>query len=115
MKTDEGRMLNNLTVAGIDLPEMYLLTKDHKAWIFESGEVVPTRPVLSGNNAINTHLSELLSEIIEPIVNESISSEIKSSEEGLAIIDQINTFVTKNGRPPEWNVLHKFADNDFLT
>ena len=29
-QTDQDRMLNNLTVAGLDLPEMYLLTKDHK-------------------------------------------------------------------------------------
>ena len=71
--TDPDRTLNNMTVAGIDLPEMSLLVKDHKSWTFSSGTPVPTRPVMSGNCAINTHLSELISEILEPVVVQKYS------------------------------------------
>ena len=89
-QTDQDRMLNNLTVAGLDLPEMYLLTKDHKQWSVESNKPVPTRPVMSGNCTINTHLSEMISEIVEPLALEYDGCEVQSSEEALAVIDQLN-------------------------
>ena len=106
--TDPDRMLNNLTVAGIDLPEMYLLTKDHKQWSVDSKKPVPTRPVLSGNCAINTHLSEMISELVEPMVLESNGAEVQSSEEVLAALDEINEHVNERGSPPVTNFLEKF-------
>ena len=108
--TDEDRMLKNLTVAGLDLPEMSLLVKDHKSWSFESGKPVPTRPVLSGNCAINTHLSELISEIIEPVALQYNGAEVQSSEEMLAQIDMINVHVSEHKNIPTWNVLDKFIE-----
>ena len=72
-------MLKNLTVAGRDLPEMSLLVKGHKVWSFDSEKPVPTRPVLSGNCAINTHLSELISEIIEPIALQGLITVLGST------------------------------------
>jgi len=54
--TDQERMAANL-VSGQDLPDMSLLVKDHRIWSFESGTPVPTRPVVSGNCTIDTHLS----------------------------------------------------------
>ena len=84
-------MATNNVVSGEDLPEMYLLAKDHKnEWSPESSNPVPTRPVVSGNCAVNTHLSELLSEIIEPVALQYKGAEIQSSEEGLAMLNNIN-------------------------
>ena len=58
--TDPDRMLKNLMVSGIEIPELSFLTKAHKQWIQESGEVVTIRPVVSGYLTVNTHLSELI-------------------------------------------------------
>ena len=108
--TDPDRMLNNLTVSGLDLPEMSLLTKDHKAWSWDSEKPVPTRPIMSGNSCINTHLSELISEVVEPLVLECGGSEVQSSEEVLAQLDQINEHVRVEGKPPDNNYLEKFRN-----
>ena len=70
---------------------MAILVKDHKSWDKTSGDPVPSRPIVSGSTTINTHLSELLSEFIEPIALEAESAEIESSEEALHLIDSINT------------------------
>ena len=107
--TDPERMLNNVTVSGIDLPEMSLLVKDHKSWSVDSGEPVPTRPVMSGNCTVNTHLSELISELIEPVVLEYEGAEVQSSEEVLALIDDLNEKISVNNGPPSNNVLKKFS------
>ena len=106
--TDPERMLNNLTVSGLDLPEMSLLTKDHKSWSWDSNKPVPTRPVMSGNCCINTHLSELISEVVEPLVLEYDGAEVQSSEEVLALLDNINEHVAVEGKPPNTNYLEKF-------
>ena len=54
------------------------------------GDNVPTRPVVSGNRGINTHLSELLSEILEPVTNNMTSAEVLSTEEALNRINVIH-------------------------
>ena len=69
---------------------------------------MPTRPVLSGNCAINTHLSEMISELVEPMVLESNGAEVQSSEEVLAALDDINEHVIERGSPPVTNYLEKF-------
>ena len=74
---------------------MSILVKDHKDWSFSSGKPVPTRPIVSGNGCLNSHLSELVSEIIEPVVLEKTGAEIQSTEEALAIIDELNEKLTE--------------------
>ena len=68
--TDQGRMLKNLLNHSLEVPEMSLLIKDHKSWRQDSDDPVPSRPVVSGNRGVNTHLSEILSELLEPLVLE---------------------------------------------
>ena len=108
--TDQERMQNNLTVSGIDIPEMSLLVKDHKPWQEDSGKPVPTRPVVSGNVNINTHLSELLSEILEPVALELEGYEVQSSEEALAKIDELNKYIRENGCAPKFNELDRLRN-----
>ena len=107
-KTDTDRMLKNITVSGLDLPEMGLLIKDHKSWSLDSDSPPPSRPVMSGNCTINTHLSELLSEIIEPIALEYNGSEVQSSEEVLSLFDDFNKNLRNNGAMTTFNCLEKF-------
>ena len=111
VKNDQQRMLKNNFVSDLDVPEMSILIKDHKKWSVDSGEPVPSRPVLSGNNTINTHLSELISELLEPIASEFTGAEIQSTEEALSILDEINWSIEKNGQVPRTNVLEKFINN----
>ena len=60
---------------------MYLLYKDHKGWKWGDGGSPPTRPIASGNQGMNMHLSEMISEVVEPVADvykhgfEAISTE----------------------------------------
>ena len=81
--TDQMRMGKNIIETSYQIPEMSLLVKDHKAWCEDDKKPVPSRPVLSGNSCLNTHLSELVSEILEPISTRITSAEITSTEEDL--------------------------------
>ena len=115
-KSNPDRMRNNLVVSDLDLPEMAILVKDHKSWKYsdqKEGKKVPSRPVVSGNSTINTHLSELLSEIVEPVALELKGREIQSSEEALSLLDALNAsmksgselFTTAHARqvPPDFH------------
>ena len=77
--TDQKRMTGNIMDHGAEVPEMVLLLKDHKKWSPESGAPVPSRPVVSGNKGLNTHLSELISEILEPVALNMQSVEVSST------------------------------------
>jgi len=70
---------------------MSLLIKDHKEQ--KDGAPIPSRPVLSGNNCLNTHLSELVSELIEPISTRLSSAEVTSTEEALNKISALNDMI----------------------
>ena len=91
---DYGRMMKNILDHGREIPEMILLCKDHKKW--DGKAPLPTRPVISGNKGINTHLSELLSEILEPVSGSIGGGEIASTEEALNRINQINDLILKH-------------------
>ena len=88
--SDAARMLKNIQNHSLEVPEMALLVKDHKSWDPDSGTPVPSRPVVSGNRGVNTHLSELISEILEPITMQMGGGEIASTEEALYAITDVN-------------------------
>ena len=74
-------MLNS----SMEVCPMYLLYKCHKGRDKSMGTIPPTRPVASGNQGMNIHISELLSEIIEPVVdNYHGSREVISTEDMVA-------------------------------
>ena len=69
-----------------------LLFKDHKGWTRGSQDIPPTRHVASGNMGLNLHLSELVSDILEPLVGTlEGGTEVISTEDMLALIDELNT------------------------
>ena len=71
---------------------LWLLFKDHKNWTSSKGTPPPTRPVMGGNGGMNTHLSEIISWLLEPIANSMMknSSEVISDEDLLNKIDKLN-------------------------
>ena len=78
---------------------LWLLYKDHKSWESSKGTPPPTsRPVMGGNSGMNTHLSEILSWILEPLATSMIgdSSEVISGEDLKNKMDSLNT------RNKEW-------------
>ena len=69
--------------------------------------------MLSGNNCINTHLSELVSELIEPISMRLQGAEINSTEEALNKITSLNMNIRNKGnwlRLPESSVIGSMGE-----
>ena len=52
----------------LSVAPLYLLFKDHKGWSLETGSAPPSRPVVSAGSGQNDHWSEVISEVIEPVV-----------------------------------------------
>ena len=70
---------------------MYLLYKDHKGWEMKMETVPPTRPVASGNQGMNLHLSEIISETLEPVVDSYRGGfEVISTEDLIAKLSELN-------------------------
>ena len=76
----ETMLTNSLSVC-----PLYLLYKDHKGRDLSKGPVPPTRPVASGNRGMNMNMSEILSDILEPIADGVEDSyEVISTEDMVA-------------------------------
>ena len=70
---------------------VHLLYKDHKGWDQSKGGVPPTRHVAGGNRGINLHLSEVVSDILEPMVDRvEGGSEVISTEDTLARFEDVS-------------------------
>ena len=85
----EDRMRESLIHKSHQIPVMSLLVKDHKA---NGPDGLPsTRPVVGACKGMNVPLSDLLSELLEPIASTLESSgEAISSEHMLNSIDELN-------------------------
>ena len=67
---------------------MYLLFKDHKGWSLETGTPPPSRPVVSAGAGQNDHMSEIISNILEPIVKTwKGSMEMESTGDLVSIVN----------------------------
>ena len=79
---------------------LWLLFKDHKLWESSKGTAPPTRPVMGGNSGMNTHLSEILSWLLEPLATSMLgkSSEVISGEDLKNKMDTLNE-KNKNLKP----------------
>ena len=89
-KKEHEKMNRNTQEWSMEIPQMVLLVKDHKKWDPTSNDPIPTRPVVSVSRGPNTHLSELISEIMEPAGSRMQSGEVCSTEEALSKIDDLN-------------------------
>ena len=109
--SDPKRMNNNIQGSTMEIPEMILLLKDHKGWKFESGLPIPSRPVVSGSRGVNTHISEWISEFLEPICTNMKAGEVTSTEEVLARFDALNKEIESGEMSKEKDVLQSLGSS----
>ena len=82
----ESMLGDSLTVCPITL-----LYKDHKGWDMKMGTIPPTRHVAGGHVGMNVHISELVSDIVEPLAGTiEGGAEIISSEDMVAEVLELN-------------------------
>ena len=93
----QDRMNINTHDEGAQTCGLQLLIKDHKGWSPSDGTVPPSRPVVSGNEGLNMHLSELVSKILEPIAEGSGRYEVNSTGHMLHKIDEMNKGANNEG------------------
>ena len=75
----------------LSVAPLYLLFKDHKGWSLETGKPPPSRPVVSAGSGQNDHLSEIISNVLEPVVKTwSGGMEMESTGDMMALIEEIN-------------------------
>ena len=74
-----------------------LLYKDHKGWSNEMGTLPPTRPVVGGHMGMNLHLSEVVSDLVEPLVDKYLNG-----RESISTEDMISKFVKMNEDNKDW-------------
>ena len=68
-----------------------LLYKDHKGWVPGGGSKPPTRPVAGGHLGINLHISEVVSDILDPVVERVVGGrEVISTEDMVARVEILN-------------------------
>ena len=60
---------------------------------------------------MNAHLSEMLSELPEPLVLELGSGEVSSTEEALYLIHQMNKKIDAGVYPRDINILSEIGDS----
>ena len=85
------RVRETMLGESLSICPMSLLFKDHKGWSASDGTIPPTRPVVGGHCGINMHLSEIVSDILDPVVsNYQGGREIISTEDGLARVEGLN-------------------------
>ena len=94
------RVRETLINGSLSVCPMYLLYKDHKGWRWEDGGIPPTRPIASGNQGMNLHLSELISEIIEPVADE-----FEGGFETISTEDMQARFMNLNDENTDWTTL----------
>ena len=66
--------------------------KCHKGWYSSKGGTPHTRPVIGGNQGMNSHLSELLSWLLQPLATEMIGkcSEVNSRKDLKSSLHRLN-------------------------
>ena len=75
----------------LSVAPLYLLFKDHKGWSLETGTAPPSRPVVSAGSGQNDHLSEIFSNILEPVVKTwKRGMEVQSTGDLVAKVNLIN-------------------------
>ena len=93
---------------------LWLLFKDHKNWTSSKGGSPPTRPVMGGNSGMNSHLSEILSWLLEPLADSMMgkSSEVISDEDLKHKIDKLN--LANKDWKPEAEVEHPIGQSSVM-
>jgi hypothetical protein len=87
----EDRMREAMIYHSLSVCPFYLLFKDHKGWEGHMGGPPPTRGIASAGGGQNAPLSEIISMVVEPLVNAAKGGLEKiSSADVLSIVDEMN-------------------------
>ena len=85
------RVRETMLGEGVAVCPVSLLFKDHKGWVNGSKSIPPTRHVAGGHMGMNLHLSEVVSDVLEPLVGTiEGGTEVISGEDMLARVDRLN-------------------------
>jgi hypothetical protein len=85
------RVRETMLGEGLAVCPIALLFKDHKGWENTGGTVPPTRHVAGGHVGLNMNLSEVVSDVLEPIVGTIEGGfEVISTEDMLAHLEEVN-------------------------
>ena len=87
----EDRFNINMVDKSEVVAPLYLLVKDHKNWSVDSTDQPPSRPLCSGIQGFNRHLSEMLSIILEPLSHATQGNDIDSTSGLLEKICELNS------------------------
>ena len=108
------RVRETMINQSMSISPMYLTFKDHKGWDYREGTVPPTRPICGGNTGMNLHISEALSEVIEPMVEAfEGGNEIISGEDFMAQVEAHNEEF-KNWNKWSWWEGKKTLDGEYV-
>ena len=110
----EGRWRESMLSSSLESCPLWLLFKDHKNWTSSKGGAPPTRPVMGGNSGMNSHLSEILSWLLEPLANSMMekSSEVISDEDLKHKIDKLN--LANRDWKPETKIEHPIGESSVM-
>ena len=98
----ESRIRDTMMGQNLSVCPITLLLKDHKGWSPKDGGVPPTRQVAGGHLGMNLHLSEIVSDIIEPLVGVLEGGrEVISCEDLTARLEKVN-LKNENWNPYSW-------------
>ena len=96
------RVRTNMMNNSLNLCPMYLSYKDHKGWEGKDDSPPPTRPIAAGNTGMNLHISEVISEMIEPMVDAFVGGEeVISTEDLKAKMEKLNE-ENENWKSSDW-------------
>ena len=85
------RVRESMMGEGQSVCPLSLLFKDHKGWSAAKKTPPPTRPVAGGHLGINLHISEIVSDILDPVVGcYRGGREIISTEDMVAKVEILN-------------------------
>ena len=98
----EARVRETMMGESLESCPVHLLYKDHKGWSQDKGGVPPTRSVAGGNRGINLHLSEIVSDVLEPMVGRVTGGyEVISTEDTLARLEDVSESM-RDWTPSSW-------------
>ena len=99
------RLRETMLGGGHTVCPVTLLFKDHKGWRKDMGTVPPTRHVAGGHVGMNLYLSEVVSDMMEPLVGN-----IEGGKEVISTEDMIANVMESNDGMEDWDEGHAWDE-----
>ena len=104
--SDHGdRVRETMMGESLQVCPVKLLFKDHKKWDVTSETAPPTRHVAGGHRGLNLHISEIILDLLEPLVGTiKGGKELISTEDFIAKVELLNCKMMGWTRSSMWHV-----------